>query len=163
MPLMNPAELETLRKVVAEVNDWMGNNCPAEATPRTGIALLREVALAVAEATPALPAYDPNIRWAKHVIEITYQQWDYRLTVEVEIGGNLHGAEVLEYAISTHADDLLQAQGEFPMLVLRRPAADGSDGEDTLEVFADDGDIEDFLTDMCVGLRIVCHEREDRK
>lgn len=118
---------------------------------------------AVAEVSPALPTYDPNIRWSKHIIEITYQQWDYRLSVEVEIGGNLHGAEVLEYAISTHADDLFKAQGEDAVLVLRRPAADGSGDEDTLEVCADDGDLEDFLTDMCVGLRIVRHEREDRK
>jgi hypothetical protein len=104
-----------------------------------------------------LTTYDPNIRWAKHTVEITYQMWDYSGTFEVSIRGNCRGFSILDNAIEHHSDELYRKQGESAVLTLKRPADDGN-GEDTLECDAD----ENSLQDMCVGLRIVRHEEEDR-
>ena len=102
-----------------------------------------------------LSTYDPNIRWAKHEVEITYQSWHYTTSVIVTIKGNCKGFSIIESALSMHADQLFDAQGECPQLILTRPAEDG-DGEDTLETTPDD-DIENWLESMCVGVRIVGH------
>lgn len=96
--------------------------------------------------------YDPNIVWAKHTVEIDYQQWDYKGTFTVQIGGNCRGLSILTDAISSHADKLAD-EHEYPMLILKRPAENG-DGEDTLECDADETELER----MCVAIRIVKHE-----
>lgn len=40
--------------------------------------------------------YDPNIQWGNHTVEITFQQWDYKGTIQVEMGGNISGYSVFE-------------------------------------------------------------------
>lgn len=114
-----------------------------------------------ADGTAGLAMYDPNIRWAKHTFEITYMQWDYSHTELVEIGGNCRGADLMPSAIATHAERLYEEMGDAAALVLTRPAEDG-DGLDTLECSPDDDDLEDWLKSMCVGVRIVRHEKEAR-
>lgn len=101
-----------------------------------------------------MKAYDPNVSWAVNTVEITYQQWDYTATVQVKLQGNCKGFDVLDGAIFSHSQDIYEQQGEEAVLILRRAAADG-DGEDTLETSPDGEDLERWLTEMCVGVKII--------
>lgn len=96
-----------------------------------------------------MKTYDPNMVWAVQAVRLTYQMWDYSAEFEVLIRGNCKGASVLKAGISRHADQLYDEQGEYAVLVLKRPAEDGN-GEDTLECDAD----EESLEEMCIGARI---------
>ena len=104
----------------------------------------------------AMATYDPNIRWAKHEVEITYQSWEYAAVATVSVRGNCKGFSIIESALSMHADKLYEDQGENTELTLTRTAADGS-GQDTLHCSPDGEDIEQWLAEMCVGVRIISH------
>ncbi len=109
-----------------------------------------------------LATYDPAIRWAKTTVRLTYQMWDYRIECDVVVGGNCRGFDVLDWAIETHADQLVKEQGDMPELLLTKPSEDG-EGEDTLHCeLTDEDDIERSLSKMCVGLRIVKHEKDSK-
>lgn len=101
-----------------------------------------------------MKTYDPNVSWACITVEITYQQWDYTATALVKMQGNCKGLSALGTAIFRHAQDIYEQQGEEVVLILRRPA-EGGDGEDTLETSPGDDDLENFLAEMCVGVKIV--------
>lgn len=111
-----------------------------------------------------LKTYDPNIRWARHTIEITYQVWEYTLTVSVGIKGNCRGMSLLSDAVRIHAEELFEQQGAAPTLVLVDPNGD------TLECTCDDyvrdededPDIDNWLEKMCVGVKFVGHAEEVR-
>ena len=118
-----------------------------------------------------MKTYDPNIRWAKHTVEITYQQWEYTMKYSVELKGNVKGSEIMKYAIEQHAETILGQLDENPRLELTMykqnedgeidtllcGVADGaSDGYDD-----DDPDVEDWLSKMCVGLKIIKHVPQD--
>jgi hypothetical protein len=107
-----------------------------------------------------MKTYNPNIRWAKHTVEITYQMWDYTAQAIVEVHGNTRGASILDSAIALHADELFQKQGKYPLFYLTRPAkVAGEVDELQMTVGEDSGDdIEEELKQMCVGLRIIGHE-----
>lgn len=114
--------------------------------------------------TQAIKTYDPNIRWSHHTFEITYMMWDYSITVVSNaIAGNCRGFDLFSTAIEQHADTLCDEQGEYPTLILKRPAEDG-DGEDTLHcnLDFDEQDIADWLKSMCVSVRLVKHESEQK-
>lgn len=101
--------------------------------------------------------YDPNINWAIHTVEITYQQWDYTTTATVTVKGNCKGRHILDSAIQMHSDDLYEKYGDDVELILSRPSSDGSE-EDTLECCPSDegaNSLDSFLEDMCVGIRII--------
>ena len=105
-----------------------------------------------------MKAYDPNINWAIHTVEITYQQWDYTTTALVTIRGSCKGHSVLHSALEVHADDLYDQHGDDVELILSRPALDGDKEADTLECCPSEEEsnsLESFLEDMCVGIRIV--------
>lgn len=107
-----------------------------------------------------LPTYDPNIRWAVHTVEITYQAWDYTTTAQVTVKGNCRGMDILKSAVDNHADRLFKEQGDYPTLVLTRPGKPDADGTcelDTLETSPEDESLEDWLEAMCLGVRIVAH------
>ena len=103
-------------------------------------------------------AYAPDLNWSTQVVRITYQQWDYIAEVDVTIHGNCHGMTILKAAVCRHAEQLFDEQGNYPVLILKRPALDG-DGEDTLECDADEKDLEA----MCVGVRIVSQTALDEE
>lgn len=115
-----------------------------------------------------LQAYDPNLQWAVHVIELTYMQWDFKATATVQIGGNCPAGSVLKSAIDRHAEDLHKQQGDWPVLVLMKTDASGE--EDTLTCICDHyvrdsdklPDIEAWLEEMCVGIRIVEQKAKER-
>ena len=85
-------------------------------------------------------------------------QWDYNLTVQVDVCGNCKGATLFDSAIYTAFDDLCNEDEDNAQIVLKRPAKDGN-GEDTLEI-----DLEDVeeLKSLCVSARIVKHEKESK-
>ncbi|EOS7956400.1 DUF5406 family protein, partial [Enterococcus hirae] len=39
--------------------------------------------------------YDPNIRWGKHTVKVSFQHWDYKGFVMFRKGGNSKGLDVL--------------------------------------------------------------------
>lgn len=112
-----------------------------------------------------LKNYDPNIRWAIHVVELTYMVWDYKFTAKVQVGGNTKGASILQLAIGIYADKLYTEQGDVPVMILTKGVGDQ---EDTLDCTCDEyvretdtnPDIEGWLERMCVGIRIVDHIEE---
>lgn len=106
-----------------------------------------------------MKTYDPNIRWAEHTVELTYQLWDYKATATVSVNGNCRGFSVLHSAVSIHACELFDKEGECPTMILEMP--DGAGGVDTLETNPDD-DIDGWLESMCVGMRIVGHKEEEK-
>jgi hypothetical protein len=83
-------------------------------------------------------------------------QWDYSLTVEVEVCGNCRGAGLFNSAIRTAFDEIYDEEDDTGLLVLKRPSKDGN-GEDTLEITLED---DDELADLCVAVAIVKHEKE---
>jgi hypothetical protein len=102
--------------------------------------------------------YDPNIRRARHSFELTFMQWDYSLTIEVDVTGNCKGADLFSSAINTVFEELYDEDDGFAQIVLKRPTTDGDEsGFDTLEVDLED---EDDLKTICVGIKIVKHEKE---
>jgi hypothetical protein len=118
-----------------------------------GVEYLRR--LTVAE---YIKEYDPNIRWARHTFELTFMQWDYSLTIEVDVTGNCKGADLFRSALSTVFEELYDEDDGYSQIVLKRPATDGDEsGFDTLEV---DLENESDLEAICVGIKIVKHEKE---
>lgn len=112
---------------------------------------------------PAMNTYDPNIQWGRHRVEITYQQWDYTLQVFVNSLGNCKGYSVLDTAIFTHSNELSERQGDHVVLILVKKDQAGV-VTDMLEAScnADDEDLEAWLMDMCVGVRIVEYVEEKK-
>jgi len=99
--------------------------------------------------------YDPNINWARHSIELTFMQWDYSLTMEVDVCGNCKGATLFDAAISTCFDEMYDQDDDDCVIELKRPAQDGEG--DTLEISIYD---ESDLEEICVGIKIVKHVKE---
>ena len=101
--------------------------------------------------------YDPNITWARHAFELTFMQWDYSLTTQVEVCGNCKGV-LLSSAINIVFEECFDEDEQNAQIVLKRPAEDGS-GEDTLEIDLED---ESALERICVGVKIVEHVKEPK-
>lgn len=98
--------------------------------------------------------YDPNIRWARHTIELTFMQWDYALTMEVDVTGNCTGASLFNSAIHTVFDDLWDDDEQNSQIILKRPSIEETGQEDELEV---NFDTFDELASICVSIKIVNH------
>ena len=98
--------------------------------------------------------YDPNITWARHSFELTFMQWDYSLTVQVDVCGNCKGASLFRTAISIAFEGMWDDEEQNAQIVMTRPSADG---EDTLEHDLED---ESDLESICVGIKIVGHVKE---
>lgn len=104
-----------------------------------------------------IESYDPNITWARHTFEVTFMQWDYSLTTQVEVCGNCKGIS-MSTAISVIFEECFDDDEQNAQIVLKRAAEDG-DGEDTLEVDLED---ESDLERLCVGIKIVEHAQEPK-
>jgi hypothetical protein len=103
--------------------------------------------------------YDPNIRWSRHTIELTFMQWDYSLTMEVDVTGNCMGASLFSGAIEVAFDELYDSDSEFSTIYLERQSEDEG-CIDTLEVTLDSTY---ELKDICVGIKIVRRVEESRE
>lgn len=101
-----------------------------------------------------ITTYDPNITRARHTFELTFMQWDYSLSVQVDVRGNCKGASLFRTALSVAFEELWDDDEQNAQIILKRPA---EDGEDTLEVDLED---ESELERMCVSASIVSHVKE---
>ena len=95
--------------------------------------------------------YDPNARFGIHIVELTFQQWEYRLIVEVPVGGNCKGMSIIEHAIYNFDQHLYNEQGEYPVIVML-----DEEGNE-LETGIED---EEELKDMLVSARILSFTKE---
>ena len=59
--------------------------------------------------------YDPNFvsggNRAKKVIDLTFAEWDYRLTESVEVKGNIRGLDSIKCALEDYFSDHEPAEG----------------------------------------------------
>lgn len=99
---------------------------------------------------------DPNIRWRKTKLSLTFMLWDYSKTFEVEANGHAYGLSAIDLAIDTIYDDMLEwtdyGDVEVPQIVLVNPK-----GEELL-VEDDEEKGEDFLKNMLVKAEILSIE-----
>lgn len=70
--------------------------------------------------------YDPNLtscgHYARQTVRLTFGQWDYRKTFEVQVGGNCNGLSVIESALDQVLEGLPTAlhDDELSVLILER-------------------------------------------
>lgn len=100
--------------------------------------------------------YDPNLtnsgNMADQVVQLTFARWDYRLVVEVTVGGNCTGLSVIRAAVSNFFDTLpFKTYGthEISSVVLTKPNGDALEDED------EDEDGDDWLGEMLIKAEIV--------
>ena len=103
--------------------------------------------------------YDPNIRWSRHTVELTFMQWNYSTTVEVDITGNCTGASLFKSAIEAAFDEIYDDEDQIAVIILKRPSEEEDGEEDTLEVNFEDSY---ELADICVSAKFVNHIKEVR-
>ena len=69
--------------------------------------------------------YDPNLTYcgrdATQTVRIVFGIWEYRKTIEVGVGGNCLGFDVIEAAIDAFYDKLFYESDSVPKLVLIHP------------------------------------------
>ena len=111
-----------------------------------------------------LKDYNPNSRCGTHTVLVSLMQWGYTAELTYRLAGNMRGADILADAAERIASKLYEEQGEYPKLIMSKPAENG-DGVDTLECecYGDDedsADIGEWITPMIVGARIVSFEPE---
>lgn len=106
------------------------------------------------EDQPKVMNYDPNLcysgRMAKQTVRLTFGVWEYRATMDVQIGGNCRGWTVIDTAVDAAFEKL--PGGDYPRIVLTK--ADGSE----LECSDDEDRCEDWLKDMLISAEILSIE-----
>jgi len=95
--------------------------------------------------------YDPNNRFGVHLVQLTFQQWKYKFTVEVTVRGNCKGMDILNSAVDNFFNDLYESQGEYPELVMQ-----DEEGNE-LETGMED---EEELKEMLVEAKILSFTKE---
>lgn len=100
--------------------------------------------------------YDPNMtncgRRAKQTVKLTFQQWEYKAEMEVSVGGNCTGMDVIDCAVGNAYERLPEDCG-YPCIDM----ADDDGG--TLRCSDDDERGEDWLKDMLVKAEITAIEQ----
>lgn len=109
--------------------------------------------------------YDPNLtlcgRMARQKVRLTFGIWEYRKTVEVEVGGNCTGLTVIDCAAGMAYEQLEQRpfynhdrghDDNYAVIVMEN--ADG----DTLDTGDEDLQGEDWLKDMLISAEIISIE-----
>jgi hypothetical protein len=106
--------------------------------------------------------YDPNLtnsgRMAKQTVRLTFAQWEYRKTIETEVGGNCTGLTVIECAVDNVYDSL--PRNRHDCAYLEMGAVDGSG--DTLICEDDEDSGDEWLKDMLVCAEIVAIRPDER-
>lgn len=100
--------------------------------------------------------YDPNMtssgRMARQRVRLTFGEWHFRSTVEVDVGGNCTGLTVIDSAVDTVYGQLNETASGIPAIYLE------GDGNETLECADDEDEGEDFLKEMLVAAEILSIE-----
>ena len=111
---------------------------------------------------PEIMNYDPNItscgNMATQIVRLTFGVWQYRAQIEVAIGGNCMGLEVISAAVSA-AYDALEQRGIYnsdeTYAVIQM--ADPNDPGERLECSDEDPDCatgDDWLGNMLIAAEI---------
>lgn len=102
--------------------------------------------------------YDPNLtnsgRMAKQVVRLTFGQWQWRRTLEVTVGGNCTGFDVIDTAVNNAWEELPAADYDDEIARITLLNADG----DELYCEDDEGRGVDWLRDMLIAAEIVSIE-----
>lgn len=96
--------------------------------------------------------YDPNNRFGTHLVQLTFQQWEYKLTVEVQVGGNCKGMMILEAAVDNFFSGIYKSQGDYPVIIMKDDKGD--------ELESDVVEDEDDLKNMLVEAKILSFTKE---
>ncbi|MCO5478601.1 DUF5406 domain-containing protein [Enterococcus gallinarum] len=109
-----------------------------------------------------LKNYDPNLRWSKHTIKITFMIWDYTGYVTYKVKGNCKCISLLTIDPCDFYDN------KFEENPINFHKIDASDGEwFTMELTNEKGDVQlledelKCLGDYIIGVEIIAHEPED--
>ena len=99
--------------------------------------------------------YDPNLtnsgRMAKQTVRLTFGMWEYRKTVETEVGGNCTGLTVIECAVDNVFESLPENHYGAPYLVMQSL----KNPEDTLQCEDDEDHGDEWLKDMLISAEII--------
>lgn len=99
--------------------------------------------------------YDPNLtnsgRMAKQTVRLTFAQWEYRKTIETEVGGSCTGLTVIECAVDNVYESL--PEDHHGCVYLEMEETNGSG--DTLTNVDDEDRGDEWLKDMLVCAEIV--------
>lgn len=107
--------------------------------------------------------YDPNVHWATHTWELTFQMWEYKIVFTQEIGGNCRGMDTLDSAISNLAVKLYEEHGEYPEIQMKRTNPDTLEEEILFNTLGEDRlDLEDELKAILVSAVLISHKEEKK-
>lgn len=98
--------------------------------------------------------YDPNLtcsgRMAKQTVRLTFGMWEYRKTMETEVGGNCTGLTVIDCAVGNVYDNL--PENYYGAASMEMYAMDESG--DILLCEDDEERGDDWLKDMLIAAEI---------
>lgn len=98
--------------------------------------------------------YDPNLTcsgsMAKQTVRLTFGMWEYRKTLETEVGGNCTGLTVIDCAVGNIYDNL--PENHYGAASMEMDAMDKSG--DTLLCEDDEERGEEWLKDMLISAEI---------
>lgn len=70
--------------------------------------------------------YDPNLRWNYfgkskekpiHLVRVTLGMWEYRKSIEIQIGGNCLGSSIIETALSMAFEEVMGEENYVVLLL----------------------------------------------
>lgn len=111
--------------------------------------------------------YDPNLtycgRRAVQRVRLTFGQWDYRKTMEVEVGGNCLGMTVINCAVGIAYDRLEQrgihgSDETYAVVMLQKLDSQ----EEELECCDEENHGDEWLRDMLIAAEILSIEPRDK-
>lgn len=109
--------------------------------------------------------YDPNLissMRAVQTVRLTLAAWEYRATLEVTVGGNCSGLDVLEAAVDNAYQrmwDAFEENGTPVELVLKRPGAVEGEEDELLCTPGEDVDAV-WLASYVIAVEIVSIEKK---
>lgn len=106
--------------------------------------------------------YDPNLtnsgRMARQTVRLTFAMWEYRKTIDVEVGGNCTGLTVIDTAVESAYLRLEDSEFCRGPVIFLESSEDGS----FLECTDDDEKGEDWLKGMLINAEIISIAPDNR-
>ena len=102
--------------------------------------------------------FDPNFRYTKQRVKVTFGMWKYRATRITTIGGNCTGITVIDSAVESIAEELIESFDEKDDEVFMTMV----DGRKELRCEPEDECVEDWLKNMVVKAEIISYEKEKK-
>ena len=108
--------------------------------------------------------YDPNLtcsgNMATQQVRLTFGLWNYRAIVEVSVGGNCTGLDVIDSAVGNAYDTLTQrgiygSDETYAVIIMADPTTPGSTLECGENDLCEQPRGEDWLKYMLIGAEII--------